>query len=64
MIECQKLYDVRERTSFCSGSDLQEFFLNETGEPSPSGKTLIDRTHAKEFFLASWELIFDSSIPA
>ena len=48
-MKAQDLYNAREQTEFCSGYDLQEFFLQELGDPSPSGKELIMKDHVRSF---------------
>ena len=48
-MKAQKLYDLREKTEFTSGSDLSDFFLDETGEASPSGYIEIDSNAARRF---------------
>ena len=41
VIQAQVLYDLRETSGFCSGTDLHEFFRAAAGEPSPAGARLI-----------------------
>jgi len=48
-IKALKLYNFREQWGFCSGTDLHAFFFEELGEPSPSGKKLINKASAKAF---------------
>lgn len=52
----QKLYDLREKYEFCSGSDLHEFFSDLLGDPSPSGKTKLSRIQEEQV----WNFIQDS----
>lgn len=47
-MKAQNLYDLREEFAFCSGSDLHNFFRNELGDPSPSGRVNIDQQAAAE----------------
>lgn len=54
-MEAQVLYDLREGTAFCSGTDLHEFFNSETGNPSPSGRVEIDGDAALVFIAKSCE---------
>ena len=48
-MDAQFMYDLREEYEFCSGNDLHEFFGQEAGEMSPSGKTKINRKRAIKF---------------
>jgi hypothetical protein len=48
-MKAQKVYDLREETGFCSGSDLHEFFMGQLGDPSPSGCRDIDAEAARHF---------------
>ena len=48
-IKVQRMYDIRERTGFCSGQDLQEFFLQTLAHYSPSGAEHIDVYAAARF---------------
>lgn len=48
-MNAQVLYDFRETTQFCSGADLHHFFLDQLGEPSPSGYKEIDASAARTF---------------
>ena len=41
VIPAQWLYDIREVTGFCSGTDLHDLFLEVCGEPAPSGNRKI-----------------------
>ena len=50
-MKAQFLYDLREKHEFCSGSDLHDFFQEQTGDPSPSGKVAIDVAAASELVL-------------
>ncbi len=45
----QELCDLREETGFCSGQDLHGFFLEELGDPSPSGHAEIEEVAAIRF---------------
>jgi hypothetical protein len=49
MMKAQALYDLRQETEFCSGSDLHEFFMEQLGDPSPSGYRDIDAEAARHF---------------
>lgn len=40
-IYAQMLYDLREATGFCSGTDLHDLFRSVCSSPSPSGDLLI-----------------------
>lgn len=40
-MKAQLLYDLRQLTGYCSGTDLHEFFRQHVGDPSPSGKVEI-----------------------
>ena len=48
-MNCQALYDLREKFEFCSGSDLSEFLRKETQDPSPSGAVPLIPQKAGEF---------------
>ena len=48
-MKAQVLYDMREVTSMCSGTDLHQFFYDQTGDPSPSGYKSISDEAATEF---------------
>lgn len=48
-MKAQTLYDLREQYEFCSGTDLHEFFNEQVGEPSPSGRAQVDTQAAKQF---------------
>lgn len=49
MLTAQELYDERERNALISGTDLHDLFrLLCDGEPSPSGRTEIDRKKIME----------------
>jgi hypothetical protein len=50
-VPAQVMYDLREATGFCSGTDLHEFFRGVVGEPSPSGKVLISTSVVEKFIL-------------
>jgi len=41
-MKAQTLYDVREEDAQIDGSELHRLFEELTGDPSPSGRTLID----------------------
>ena len=56
-MEAQVLYDLREGTAFCSGTDLHEFFRKQTGDPSPSGHVEIDGDAALVFITRCCELM-------
>lgn len=48
-LRAQALYDLRSVTGFCSGTDLHELFRAVcTGEPSPSGHELVERSRLAE----------------
>jgi hypothetical protein len=49
MIKAQALYDLRDEFEFCDGKDLHSFFLEKTGDPSPSGNVPVDRREAEVF---------------
>lgn len=58
-MNAQKLYDLREKYEFCSGSDLHEFFHEQTGQMSPSGSVELPVGSAIKFvekcaFAVSW----------
>ncbi len=48
-MKAQKLYDLREKFAFCSGTDLHEYFQAELGDMSPSGYCEIDENRALVF---------------
>ena len=48
-MNAQFLYDFREKWEFCSGTDLSEFFVKETGDPSPRGRVKVSKTNAVNF---------------
>ena len=48
-MKCQVIYNLREKYEFCSGNDLHQFFLSETGEPAPAGCAEINRTRSLKF---------------
>lgn len=50
-MRAQFLYDFREEWEFCSGEDLHEFFREQVGGPSPSGRVEIDAEEARGFVL-------------
>lgn len=41
-MKAQDCYDLRNDVEFCSGSDLSEFFLEQTGDASINGDADID----------------------
>ena len=41
-IKAQDMYDIREASGICSGTDLHDLFREVLGEPSPSGKKVVD----------------------
>lgn len=41
-MKAQALYDLRQLTGFCSGTDLHDFFQRVVGDPSPSGDAEIE----------------------
>lgn len=59
-IAAQKLYDLREETGYCSGNDLHEWFQEQLGDPSPSGKTLVFADRAELFVVRSATAIMRS----
>ena len=50
-MNAQMLYDYRETTQFCSGTDLHDFFLDQLGEPSPGGRKEVDTEAACQFVI-------------
>ena len=54
-MKAQFLYDFRERWEFCGGTELHEFFRDETGYPSPSGRVEINAERARDFILGCLE---------
>jgi len=48
-MNAQTLYYFRERTEFCSGADLQNWFYSQVEEMSPSGRVEIDAHEASQF---------------
>lgn len=40
-MKAQVLYDLRQLTGYCSGTDLHDFFRQNVGDPSPSGNVEI-----------------------
>ena len=48
-MKAQKMYELRERTGFCAGTDLHDFFEAQTGDPSPKGRVEIDESAAQAF---------------
>ena len=48
-MKAQKLYDLREETGFCAGTDLHRFFEEQTGDPSPKGRVEVDDAVAEKF---------------
>lgn len=48
-VKAQELYDFREVSEFCSGTDLQEFFEKFMGEKSPPGDAETYRFYADDF---------------
>ena len=48
-VSAQELYDLRELTGFCSGSDLHDLFLQVVGDPSPKGDVRISAPRLIEF---------------
>jgi len=45
-MKAQTLYDLRDKTGFCSGIDLHKFFEGQVGDPSPSGYAEIEEKEA------------------
>jgi hypothetical protein len=43
VVSAQDLYDLRDLTRFCSGTDLHDLFrqITEDGDPSPKGATFL-----------------------
>lgn len=41
-MKAQALYDLRQLTGYCSGTDLHDFFREQTGDPSPVWEVEID----------------------
>jgi hypothetical protein len=60
-MKAQILYDWREDSEFCSGSELSEFFASACGEPSPSGHVEIDSGRAVEFVNAMLDKMENNS---
>jgi len=48
-MKVQGLYNLREQTAFCSGSELTAFFRRVLLTPSPSGDREIDSRVVKRF---------------
>ena len=48
-MEAQTLYDYRQNEGICSGEELGKFFLDQTGDPSPPGDTVISTPAALDF---------------
>lgn len=59
-VAAQELYDLREETGYCSGSDLHEWFQKQLGDPSPSGRTLVFADQAEMFVVKSAISIINS----
>jgi len=59
-IAAQELYDLREETGYCSGLDLHEWFNEQLGDPSPSGRTLVFADKAELFVVKSAAAIMRS----
>ena len=51
-MNAQFLYDFRENWEFCSGTDLSEFFVKETGDPSLRGRVKVNQTTVVNFILS------------
>jgi len=47
-MNAQMLYDLRSLTGFVSGTELHDMFSRLLGEPSPSGKQVMDIMRLKE----------------
>jgi len=60
-MRAQILYDLREATQFCSGTDLHDFFRIQLGEPSPSGEREIDTPLAMQFVASCFEAMAANS---
>lgn len=60
-IKIQEMYDFREKSGFCSGSELHEFFTRTLGDPSPSGKKLISVEVCEDFINECIEVIIENS---
>lgn len=60
-MKAQLLYDLREEIEFCSGNDLHEFFEQQTGNPSPSGRIEVDADESRKFIASCLEAMKDNS---
>ncbi len=54
-MKAQILYNLREDTGFCGGTTLHGFFMQQLGEPSPGGETVIDDRAACQFVRESFD---------
>lgn len=57
----QTLYDLRQLTGFCSGTDLHKFFQRAIGDPSPAGSVEVPVTQ-DEIFDEIFPLLYEKSI--
>lgn len=60
-IKAQALYDLREMTEFCSGTDLHQFFESQTGDPSPAGNVTVSAADASRFVTAAADAVTNNN---
>ena len=60
-MKAQELYDLREKTEFCSGTDLHDFFRTQVGEPSPAGKKDVPTIKCIAFIRQCFDRIVSNS---
>jgi len=53
IMKAQKIYNLRNKFMFCSGTDLHDFFARTVGNPSPSGNTEVSTQLATNFMMES-----------